>query len=118
MAFVNEKITDDERAKYSLDNLENAYGRIFDRWLIDRERDVFLVQMEVDQEAVMTFWLYFDGAILTINGREAAGTKKHELVFEVRLDNAKALNLLTEAIRADHLLMGIKNPITVRAAAY
>jgi hypothetical protein len=73
MAFVNELITDDDRNKYGLDQVESGsgmQGRSPQRqWTINHERDIYLRQIDVGREEAShqyTWHFYWHGELMTV----------------------------------------------------
>ena len=66
MTFVYEKISDEDRKKYNIDELNHGHGKHFSHWLRERERDVFLIQKGIGNEPGSLFFLYYNGSLFRI----------------------------------------------------
>lgn len=71
MAFVNEKISDEDRRKY---NVSNGYNH----WVADHENQAFLLSDGVDRERIARFKLFLNGVIMKICAEKRGGGNPEE----------------------------------------
>lgn len=72
MAFLNEKISDQDRSKYGLDEVDKKFvvgGTKSRYWTIDRDKDMYLRQVAIGREEIcyqQTWTFYWHGELLVI----------------------------------------------------
>lgn len=112
MAFVNEKISHDDRQMYGLDKLDERkmYGKTISRqWTIDRDKDVFLRHTASGREehSNSTWWeFYWRGSHLLVELELVDGTGERgghiETTHRLRkLDLSPSLKQFQEQIVLD-----------------
>jgi hypothetical protein len=74
MAFVNERVTDEDAKKYDFEGLSKTLRRevwqFKEGWTIDRDKNIFLIWMGRGQEEFclqQKFMLWWDGQVITIS---------------------------------------------------
>jgi hypothetical protein len=121
MAFIREVISAEDRKKYGLDETcSDVLKRGVKHWVIDRNREIFLIKGPHDKEGYFGFWLYYNGRIIGISGDENCRDGKNldpfEIYYEVWLNDEFILKLLTEAVQASVSQKGFKNTVTIKPA--
>ena len=106
MAFVNEKISDEDRKTYGIDELDNGRGRNFRRWTIDREKEIFLISTGLNKESYKAFWVYYQKSLSTIRVTEVFDNRIKQNVFNV--EGRQSISSVHENDK-DNLFLIVKN---------
>ena len=59
MAFVNERISEEDKVKYKIENLPDYQYRHWSSWTIDRERDYFLLFNGTSHDRPFCYYFLF-----------------------------------------------------------
>jgi len=115
MAFVKEKIPDEDRKKYGIDNR-------FISWIVDRERNISMVNTGLDKESNTSFWLHYGDETIKFEAKWSAISDSEEcykfyepqIPMHLEARKIEIIGLLKETIEKSRALAGNPNSLTIK----